>query len=69
MFAMVWIFLAGLGTGGIIVWTLASFTTVSSSHSRRQKDCRTVQSIAARIERERREVRAAGYKVSPLRCG
>ncbi|MGV9663741.1 hypothetical protein [Nocardia niigatensis] len=61
MFAAVWTFLTGLGIGGLVVWALFSFTALNPVHSPPPpKDYWTVQSITARIERERREGHRTG---------
>lgn len=53
MIAAVWMFLAGLTVGGLAVWVLLSYTAISPAQPQEPSGCWTVQSISARIERER----------------
>ncbi|WP_405490877.1 hypothetical protein [Nocardia sp. NBC_00511] len=62
-------FLVGLGMGVLIMWVLLNHRTIDSNHqlgAAAQQDCWTVRSIAARIERERVELRRAARIATPI---
>ncbi|MBF6238695.1 hypothetical protein IU474_16725 [Nocardia otitidiscaviarum] len=63
-----WPFLVGLALGGLAVWALVSYTAVNPVPFIQSKDAPTVQSIIARIERERLEAARSARADSSVRC-
>ncbi len=70
MLTLIWPFFIGICVGGVTVWTRMWLTaTVNPVHAPpRPNECWTVQSIAARIERERREARRNVHGAGQLHC-
>lgn len=62
-------FLSGLSLGGLVVWALVSYTAVNPVPSPAPKECWTVQSITARIERERLSASRPVRVLDPVGCG